>query len=389
MATKQLAPEYNILIPIVKKPTHYWEGDDFIAYIDDFVKVAQAAEEHLKIYGIDKLSYKSYYIPETTIKSDTKHCMYIIFEHTSEYLLFKIINTNFVPVTGISQANLQKINEILHRNIQHLTIDGCAVHVYRQSQMNENHYNNSQWNMNLDYRDAIPVIDDINQYIQSKCKNMFVEIHRNIDMMVYIPQINNNFSNPLMVNMCLFHKQKCVSSMVYYFRRLRNSANWKLEINSATDEKHSGNKYNNLLRGITIMVAPHFINPNTGRPANAIYSHAINPISVWSLMRHFNARITGSNKPMPFTSETITQHGLTEFFRKQDKTERTEVDMEVELTSENLERAKTVVMNLLLTSDGIKCPVLRGGRKGATKARPKDMALFGRKTRKTRKNLYL
>jgi hypothetical protein len=120
----------------------------------------------------------------------------------------------------------------------------------------------------------------INANLQDKCNasyslNMMQYKHRDVDAVVY-----DETSNKYDLILCLYHENKCISSITGRYDKTENS----MELLSKTDSKYEGLKYNLYLRTIFIYLMC-FVRPKI----KTIVSHATNPISTYTMYKHYHA----------------------------------------------------------------------------------------------------
>lgn len=84
--------------------------------------------------------------------------------------------------------------------------------------------------------------------------------------------------------LCLMDKtdNSCISSITFYLKNLETDDT--LYFDSFTVETHQKRNMNKLLRGIAILIAPHL-----SKNIQYIASPAVNPVSAYTMMKHFNA----------------------------------------------------------------------------------------------------
>jgi hypothetical protein len=113
--------------------------------------------------------------------------------------------------------------------------------------------------------------------------------HRDAGSAVY-----DELSDEYDVILCLYHNNKCVSSVTGRYNKRDHS----MELLSKTDPKYEGLKYNIYLRTVFIFLMCF------SRPAiQKIVSHATNPISTYAMYKYFNA-------VNPDLTEYVSGHGL-------------------------------------------------------------------------------
>jgi Leucine-rich repeat (LRR) protein len=235
----------------------------------------------------------------------------------------------------------------------------------------------------IDFSTASSIIEDLNRRIALKCNNLSIQLgDRTVFTEIDLHDEQQSL-DPNQVNLCLYYNQRCISSIVYASRYV-DGHGWGLEIMSTTDAKHANNKYNVLLRGVLILVASQLIDPHTGGPMSFVISLAMNPISVWVFVKHFNAIIIKPTN-LPFTEETMTKEGIMQYFKDNDGVL---VHTLIQLTKENIDNANTRILNLLSTAEpsGFKCPSREGGRRSRKhQKKSRKVVTTGRK-RATRKS---
>lgn len=138
-------------------------------------------------------------------------------------------------------------------------------------------------------------LKNINEDLQRKCSSSYkLELtqykYRDPGATVY-----DETSNEYDIILCLYHEQKCVSSVTGRYNQTMNS----MEILSKTAAEYEGLKFNLYLRTIFIYLMC-FVRPII----KTIYSHATNPISTYAMYKHYHA----SN---PDLQEYTSYHNLT------------------------------------------------------------------------------
>jgi hypothetical protein len=124
-------------------------------------------------------------------------------------------------------------------------------------------------------------IENINNVLQGKCGPSYkLELlqyrHRDPDAAVYDDATSNEYD----VILCLYHENKCVSSITGRYNKPTNS----MELLSKTNEKYEGLRYNLYLRTV-FMYLMFFVRPRIDQ----IYSHSTNPISTYAMYKHYHA----------------------------------------------------------------------------------------------------
>ena len=128
-------------------------------------------------------------------------------------------------------------------------------------------------------------IDDLNKILKKKCSNLELQIDN-----YYNLQGNISVFHPMdeMV-ICLYYKGNCISSVIL---EIRNDI---VTIDSRTDENFQGNKFNKLLRCISVIISATLICNENGGAFTTLRSIPANPISAWLLISNFNTIIRKDN----------------------------------------------------------------------------------------------
>jgi hypothetical protein len=138
-------------------------------------------------------------------------------------------------------------------------------------------------------------LQKINEDLQRNCGSSYkLELlqyrFRDAEAVVY-----DETSNEYDIILCLYHENRCVSSVTGRYSQSTNS----MELLSKTDVKYEGLKYNLYLRTIFIYLMC-FVRPTIQR----IFSHATNPISTYTMYKHYHAT-------NPDLQEYVGTHNLT------------------------------------------------------------------------------
>lgn len=150
-------------------------------------------------------------------------------------------------------------------------------------------------------------LQTINKSFQSKCGATYkLELsqykYRNLESVVY-----DETSNEYDLILCLYHGQKCVSSVTGKYNTSDNS----MELLSKTAPEYEGLKFNLYLRTIFIYLMC-FVRPTI----KTIYSHSLNPISTYAMYKHYNASNTDLEeyaRERGLTPDTFTLADATQF----------------------------------------------------------------------------
>lgn len=174
-------------------------------------------------------------------------------------------------------------------------------------------------NMNLPHyndEDVIKEINKINKELIKKGKYQIVvdyydklegEIHH------YYGD-NSGFANERPLFICLFHNEKCVSSV--FFEKVKKNGRETVEINVATDKEHERRGINSFLTSIAIRVI------HLGFKYKEIYSSAISPISAWVIIKDYDVSTINVDTDRPELSEDDVKtifpsfNSINEYYKK-------------------------------------------------------------------------
>jgi hypothetical protein len=223
----------------------------------------------------------------------------------------------------------------------------------------------------LDLTVAKGIIHALNIELQPTCPGFYLHIDyltsfpMGSTVSMYSELWLNYFMRPPLL-LCLMHGNECVSSITM---KVREREIIDINIDSKTNERCEGRKFNTLLRAVAIMISKSLSNR-----AEELTSDAINKISARLMITLFNA--TRLDKTA-FRYETLDE--LNKIIDDDFSGERGGTETRVELNEENIARATSVFHDTLKR---IKCHPLQGGMKRTRKPRKQKKQ---RKTKRTRK----
>ena len=116
--------------------------------------------------------------------------------------------------------------------------------------------------------------------------------------------------------LCLLHNGKCISSISCKINAEDNA----IEISSKTNKEYEGKKYNLFLRCAIVLIITHLMYGD-GTYFEKIISRAVNPISIYSMIKHFEAT-TSNEKLIQYTEKNninlkyLTLEQATDFYDK-------------------------------------------------------------------------
>lgn len=140
-------------------------------------------------------------------------------------------------------------------------------------------------------------LENINAELQRNCGSSYrleLSQYRFLDTGKN-PAVYEEISNKNDIILCLYHGDRCVSSVIGKYDPSNNS----MQLLSKTDVKYEGKKYNLYLRTIFIYLMC-FVRPTV----KMIVSYATNPISTYTMYKHYHAI-------NPDLQEYVTERGLT------------------------------------------------------------------------------
>lgn len=206
---------------------------------------------------------------------------------------------------------------------------------------------------NLDLRPAQAKVLELTGILQTKCPKLSLHL----DYIYNMHPPNNRFAihvrNPYLLILCLYNEHGCISSISI------NLEDESIYIDSVTDSKFEGKKYNKLLRCVIILISVLLLPLRIER----IISVAINPISAYLLITYFGGIIPHPDivpdniKFFTFLEQeqiTITpETHYKELFKEFEKTNREfELVVYIELTPKNIANAEVKFQTIL---DEILC----------------------------------
>lgn len=129
-----------------------------------------------------------------------------------------------------------------------------------------------------DLQPAKEIIDMLNEELEERCPGFRL----NIDYIFNLPNPSfvTLYSGPFMPKtllLCLFNGNNCVSSLTL---KIENGV---IEIDSKTEQRYEGRKFNKLLRAVIILIG-------SALGAKTVLSSAINPISAYLMKNSFHAK---------------------------------------------------------------------------------------------------
>jgi hypothetical protein len=224
----------------------------------------------------------------------------------------------------------------------------------------------------LDLTVAKGIIHALNIELQPTCPGFYLHIDyltsfpMGSTVSMYSELWLNYFMRPPLL-LCLMHGDDCVSSITM---KVREREIIDINIDSKTNERYEGRKFNTLLRAVAIMISK-----GLSKSAEQLTSDAINRISARLMITLFNA--TRLDKT---AYEYKTLDELNKIIEA-DFSVHGGMETCVELNEENIARATSVFHETIAR---MNCTPLSGGFKRTRKTRKPRKPRKQRKQRKTR-----
>lgn len=257
--------------------------------------------------------------------------------------------------------------------------------------------------MSLNIIEAKSKLEELNNLLQEKCKDLSLTLDYYNDMEKYgITDIsafnnkedkdkeededkdNNFLKDQNSAILCLNYQNSCISSLVLGMNTEMGDDD-EIEIASKTNSNYEGRKFNKLLRAVIIIIGGSIKSPS-GTPIEFIFSKAENPVSAFLMINTFKDKFPISADGKPILTKLKTEEGKGEVtFSKikeyMDEKEGNYIKTRIKTTPEKIKLAKNVFDDVLNSFQSIDKQCIRGGNK--TKKMKKSRKL--KKSRKSRK----
>ena len=222
--------------------------------------------------------------------------------------------------------------------------------------------------INLDIAKA--VVNDLNIELNKTCPDFKI----NIDYVFNLEESSfiTSYSPPMVdtLLLCLFNGNNCVSSLTVKFHFMDAR---KMDIDSRTDSRYEGRKFNKLLRSVLIIIAKAL-----DERKQFVSSEAINPISALLMIKSLNAVAKNA------VGEIILDKSSTfeDISSAIEAAPTKSVISIVELNDENIQNAQAVFNR---TIQEINCGPLAGGKRKRQYSKRKSSTKSKKGKRKTQK----
>jgi len=276
-----------------------------------------------------------------------------------------------------------------------------------QSEINNNDIAKQAIYTNIQIESTYGIVDKIETILKSRCDNLLSLKFDFYDVMTQgksiddfdIYDIENYSKNPAVI-LCLFHNEKCISSISCKINAIENA----IEISSKTNENYQGKKYNLFLRYALVLIISNLYYTNNGMPIKfqKIISRAINPISILSMAKHFDASNEKLQEYLITHKHDLNPQNLTLEIATQFYNDLQEIPSDIEDEDEmmeyyeiNIEPYDPVIMEIDLQNIEILnklmqkiedieiiCPEYKGGKKSRKRIKSKRIKSKRKKSKR-------
>jgi len=252
---------------------------------------------------------------------------------------------------------IEHIRENLYEFFFKPLLIGESLRLWRKINKNSHNFaiirQSSECKPFIDLSNAKRIVHQLNAALQPKCP----EFHLHIDYISSFPPDSvvslysdispNSYFQPQII-LCLFTGNNCVSSIAI------NVTESEMTIDSRTNEKYEGRKFNTLLRAVAIIVST-----SINERAERLVSSAVNVVSALLMIKRFNAVLRNGD----ISSKTVAPEKLDKVI-KDYFDHNAGMETCVELNAENIANAMTVFHK---TIERMNCDPLKGGKKKYTR----------------------
>ena len=237
--------------------------------------------------------------------------------------------------------------------------------------------------MNINIIKTRSTLNNLNTILREKCQSLLsIKIYSGSELTTDILKMTYDKQGTIDFVICLDYRHECVSSIACKI----NPDTHCVEFSSKTHKDHEGNKYNLLLRSAFILLCPH-ITYTDGQHITTILSRAINPISIYLMVKYFyseNDKLTNYMNDNNLNNDTLRYDDAVDFYENVDFIDidenedeesalknnpdfGTPISLTIDLTDETfLTRAREIFNTL-----SIICPKIGGYKNRSKKNRSK------------------
>lgn len=237
--------------------------------------------------------------------------------------------------------------------------------------------------MNINITRTRSTLNQLNSILRQKCKSLLsIKIYSGNELTSDILNMTYDKQGTIDFVICLDFRYECISSIACKI----NPDTHYIEFSSKTQKVHEGNKYNLLLRAALILLCPH-ITYNDGQHITSILSRAINPISIYLMVKYFyaeNDKLTKYMDENELNNDTLRYDDAVDFYDNVDFIDMEENEDEESALKNNPDFGTPISLTIDLTNDlflhrateifntlSIICPKIGGYKKRSKKKRSK------------------
>ena len=256
--------------------------------------------------------------------------------------------------------------------------------------------------MNINIIKTRSTLNQLNAILREKCKSLLlIKIYSGNELTTDILDMTYDKQGTIDFVICLnYNTYKCISSIACKI----NPDTHCVEFSSKTHKDHERNKYNLLLRSAFILLCPH-ITYNDGQHITTILSRAINPISIYLMVKYFyseNDKLTKYMNDNNLNNDTLTYNDAAKFYENVDFIDMDENEDEESALKNNPDFGTPISLTIDLTDElfltrarvifttlSIICPKIGGYKKRTHKKRTQKKRTHKKRTHKKRYNKYV
>lgn len=250
--------------------------------------------------------------------------------------------------------------------------------------------------MNINIIKTRSTLNNLNYTLREKCQSLLsIKIYSGSELTSDILDMTYDKQGTIDFVICLDYRRECVSSIACKI----NPDTHCVEFSSKTHKDHEGKKYNLLLRSAFILLCPH-ITYNDGQRITTILSRAINPISIYLMVKYFyseNDKLTKYMNDNNINNNTLSYDDAVDFYENVDFIDMDENEDEESALKNNPDFGTPISLTIDLTNNSfldraryifttlsIICPKIGGYKKRTHKKRKDKKRTHKKRTYKKR-----
>ena len=252
--------------------------------------------------------------------------------------------------------------------------------------------------MNINIIRTRSTLNNLNFILREKCQSLLsIKIYSGSELTTDILDMTYDKQGTIDFVICLDYRHECVSSIACKI----NPDTHCVEFSSKTHKDYEGKKYNLLLRSAFILLCPH-ITYNDGQHITTILSRAINPISIYLMVKYFyseNDKLTKYMNDNNLNNDTLSYDDAVDFYENVDFIDMDENEDEESVLKNNPDFGTPISLTIDLTDEtfltrareifntlSIICPKIGGYKKRSKKKRTHKKRTHKKRTHKKRYN---